>query len=267
MRSSSRSRLRRSCWAVTPSGGSCGWPAGGWGTCSRICPSSRATTSASAVLPIRSAWSSSSSPAARRRSVTACDCWIPPRFPVVNPARHANARSWPAGLPTGIAPVIPATSGVSGCICFAPRTGCRSASAWRRPTRASVRSPRRCSPAPANADCSQVVRSSSPIKASPAPSSSKPSRIWTRPSSGPTARTRSPGSGSSAASVSGSNRSIRPPRANSRSKTTADISPQGVWTRVCQRVLALAAGVWHSWQLWETGLTDTPGRHFTNYDH
>jgi len=43
--------------------------------------------------------------------------------------------------------------------------------------------------------------------------------------------------------------------------------PNGVWVRVCQRVLALAAGVWHSWQLWETGQADTPGRHFTNYDH
>lgn len=43
--------------------------------------------------------------------------------------------------------------------------------------------------------------------------------------------------------------------------------PDGVWTRVCQRVLALAAGVWHSWTLWEHGLADTPGRHFTHYDH
>jgi hypothetical protein len=43
--------------------------------------------------------------------------------------------------------------------------------------------------------------------------------------------------------------------------------PEGVWARICQRVLALAAGVWHSWQLWENGLIDTPGRHFTNYDH
>jgi Transposase DDE domain len=43
--------------------------------------------------------------------------------------------------------------------------------------------------------------------------------------------------------------------------------PQGVWTRVCQRVLALAAGVWHNWLLWETGQLDTPGRHLTNYDH
>lgn len=43
--------------------------------------------------------------------------------------------------------------------------------------------------------------------------------------------------------------------------------PEGVWTRVCQRVLALAAGVWHSWQLWEAGEIDAPGRHFTAYDH
>jgi len=43
--------------------------------------------------------------------------------------------------------------------------------------------------------------------------------------------------------------------------------PEGVWARVCQRVLALAVGVWHSWQLWEARLIDAPGRHFTNYDH
>lgn len=43
--------------------------------------------------------------------------------------------------------------------------------------------------------------------------------------------------------------------------------PQGVWARVCQRVLALAAGVWHSWQLWQDGEIDKPGRHFTLYDH
>ena len=43
--------------------------------------------------------------------------------------------------------------------------------------------------------------------------------------------------------------------------------PEGVWARVCQRVLALAAGVWHNWLLWETGQIDTPGRHFTSYDH
>jgi hypothetical protein len=47
----------------------------------------------------------------------------------------------------------------------------------------------------------------------------------------------------------------------------ASHTPDGVWARVCQRVLALAAGVWHSWQLWEAGLIHAPGRHFTNYDH
>jgi DDE family transposase len=44
-------------------------------------------------------------------------------------------------------------------------------------------------------------------------------------------------------------------------------TPDGVWARICQRVLALAAGVWHNWQLWETGQLDTPGRHLTAYDH
>jgi hypothetical protein len=43
--------------------------------------------------------------------------------------------------------------------------------------------------------------------------------------------------------------------------------PDGVWARVCQRVLALAAGVWHNWLLYDAGQIDTPGRHLTNYDH
>jgi hypothetical protein len=43
--------------------------------------------------------------------------------------------------------------------------------------------------------------------------------------------------------------------------------PTGVWARVCQRILTLAAGVWHSWTLWDHGLIQTPGRHFINYDH
>jgi hypothetical protein len=36
---------------------------------------------------------------------------------------------------------------------------------------------------------------------------------------------------------------------------------EGVWARICQRVLALAIGVWHNWQ------TGQPGRSFTAYDH
>jgi hypothetical protein len=35
----------------------------------------------------------------------------------------------------------------------------------------------------------------------------------------------------------------------------------GLWARICQRILALAAGVWHNWQ------TGNPGRNFTAYDH
>ena len=41
----------------------------------------------------------------------------------------------------------------------------------------------------------------------------------------------------------------------------------GVWTRICQRILTLAAGCWHNWQLWEAGALAAPGRHFTHYDH
>jgi len=43
--------------------------------------------------------------------------------------------------------------------------------------------------------------------------------------------------------------------------------PAGVWARVCQRLLALAAAVWHNWLLWDAGQIDTPGRHLTHYDH
>lgn len=42
--------------------------------------------------------------------------------------------------------------------------------------------------------------------------------------------------------------------------------PDGVWARVCQRVLALAAGIWHNWLLYQASESDSPGRHFTIYD-
>jgi hypothetical protein len=38
-------------------------------------------------------------------------------------------------------------------------------------------------------------------------------------------------------------------------------SLEGIWVRICQRVLTLAAGVWHNWLIGE------PGRGFTAYDH
>ncbi len=41
----------------------------------------------------------------------------------------------------------------------------------------------------------------------------------------------------------------------------------GLITRVAQRLLALAAGIWHNWQLWQAGIIDTPGRSLIAYDH
>lgn len=38
-------------------------------------------------------------------------------------------------------------------------------------------------------------------------------------------------------------------------------TPAGVWARICQRILALATGIWHNWQ------QGNPGRNFTAYDH
>ena len=43
--------------------------------------------------------------------------------------------------------------------------------------------------------------------------------------------------------------------------------PEGVWARICQRLLALAAGIWHNWLLWDAHQINTPGRHLTHYDH
>jgi hypothetical protein len=41
----------------------------------------------------------------------------------------------------------------------------------------------------------------------------------------------------------------------------------GLITRVTQRLLALAAGIWHNWQLWEAGNLDHPIRSLIAYDH
>ena len=42
---------------------------------------------------------------------------------------------------------------------------------------------------------------------------------------------------------------------------------QGLVTRVSQRLLALAAGIWHNWALWENGNLDHPIRSLIAYDH
>lgn len=41
----------------------------------------------------------------------------------------------------------------------------------------------------------------------------------------------------------------------------------GLITRVTQRLLALAAGIWHNWQLWENHNLDYPIRSLIAYDH
>ena len=43
--------------------------------------------------------------------------------------------------------------------------------------------------------------------------------------------------------------------------------PEGLWARVCQRLLALGAAVWHNWSLWEAGELDGPIRGLIAYDH
>lgn len=41
----------------------------------------------------------------------------------------------------------------------------------------------------------------------------------------------------------------------------------GLITRITQRLLALAAGIWHNWALWEAGIIDEPRRSLIAYDH
>jgi hypothetical protein len=55
------------------------------------------------------------------------------------------------------------------------------------------------------------------------------------------------GESGSAESANGSSRSTRPSKASSTSKTTAAGLPRGVLTRIAQRLLSLAAGIWHNW--------------------
>ena len=80
-----------------------------------------------------------------------------------------------------------------------------------------------------------------------------------RSSCAPTARTNSPASAASAASGNGSSRSSTRSRASSRSNSHGASTMPGLITRIAQRLLALAAGLWHNWN------TGHPGRHLTAY--
>lgn len=44
-------------------------------------------------------------------------------------------------------------------------------------------------------------------------------------------------------------------------------TPEGLWARVLQRLLALGATIWHNWRLWESGELDGPLRSLIAYDH
>ncbi len=90
--SSSRSRSRRSCWTAIPSGGFCVSRAVGWGTCSLISPSSRATTSACARSPRGSAWSSTNWRGSLHPSTIGCGCWTPRPCRVALRGRPSSAR-------------------------------------------------------------------------------------------------------------------------------------------------------------------------------
>ena len=200
--------------------------------------------------------------AARRRSATGSGCWTPRRSRAAPRARRSSAPSWPAWPPTATAPATRATSGDCGCTSSARPTGCRSRSVWRPPTSPSARSPRRCSNAPPAASCCTATRSSSPTRASPAPSSSSSSPTRSAPnSSAPTASDERPRFGA----LGGIRQWIESINDTLKGQFSLERhgghTPEGVWARVCQRVLALAAGCWHNWQIGQ------PGRSFTAYDH
>lgn len=77
------------------------------------------------------------------------------------------------------------------------------------------------------------------------------SSIWSLPGQGctwsvRTGGTRRPGTGPSTGSGSGSNRSTTPSRP-ARPRTPWRPHPRGLYARITQRLLAMAACIWHNW--------------------
>ena len=139
-------RSRRSCWATTPNAAGCGPSMAGWGTCSPTSAGRRPTIAGCAARP---RWSPRSCGPWRwpaRRGATSGGCWTPPRSHAAKAGRPSSARRWPATPATATTPAITASGGASGCMCWPPRTACRSPGAWPTPTRASARSPRAVGP-------------------------------------------------------------------------------------------------------------------------
>ena len=131
MRSSSRWRSRRCSWACPTTVSFWRSRAGGRGTCSAICPSSRATTSGCAPWPPRSRGSSHTWRSARHRSATGSDCWTPRQCPAASRPRPrgVGARRLrrlrlvqkPHPLPLGLPALLPcASDGMPICFELAP---------------------------------------------------------------------------------------------------------------------------------------------------
>ena len=117
-------RSPRSCSAAMASTAGCG-SATGLAICSRICPTSPATTSGCEVPAgcWRRSWRNWPTPPPRWR--TGCGCWTPPRSPVPPAARRSSARRCAGGLTTAGARATRAGTGASSCMSSPPLTAAR----------------------------------------------------------------------------------------------------------------------------------------------
>ena len=219
--SSSRWPSRR-CFSRCPTTASSSRSPGGvWDICFRICPSSRATTSACARWHPRSPGCFWSWRPTRRRSVTACGCSTAPRCRAANRGRPRVAATLPARQAMAGARRTAAASGAFGSTCCAHPTAWRSPLSWPPPTSVSGSSPPRCSGA-----SRWTATPFSPTRASPAKSSNRSSTVSARVCCAPTAEAKRTATDRSAPSVNGSNRCSGPAKASSPSKPTAAARPR-----------------------------------------
>jgi hypothetical protein len=113
-------------------------------TCSPTCRPPRPTTGGCAAPHPWSPWPSKTSPRTPRAGMTSCAWSTPRQCPAPHPGRPSSVPTWPAMPATATARVTTASSGACGCMCWPPRTGCPSPGAWPPPSWASGRWSRRC---------------------------------------------------------------------------------------------------------------------------
>jgi hypothetical protein len=90
-------------------------------------------------------WPLTSWPGAARAGGTTCAWSTPPRCRARPAARRSSVRRWPGMPATATARATTAGSGAFGCMCWPPRTGCRSRGAWPHRSWESARSWQPCS--------------------------------------------------------------------------------------------------------------------------